>query len=78
MLSIVIQDTIQLILISISLLVLLLKSSKTISEIVGFDCLKIISNTILVAILIYYLDTIKDLGLALFSLLDFDNKGESE
>ena len=35
--------TIQLILISISLLVLLLKSSKTISAIVGFDCLKIIS-----------------------------------
>ena len=66
--------TIQLILIAISFIVLLLKSSKLISGLIGVSNLEIITNTITIGIFIYYLDTIKDLGLALFSLLNFDDK----
>lgn len=64
--------TIQLILITISFLNLVLKSSLLISNIIGVDTLDLIANTITIGIFIYYLDTIKDLGQALFALLDFD------
>lgn len=66
--------TVQLILIAISFIVLLLKASKMISGLIGNDNLEIITNTITIGIFIYYLDTIKDLGLALFSLLNFDDE----
>lgn len=66
--------TIQVILIAISFFVLLIKSSKTISNQIGAGNLEIITNTITIGIFIYYLDTIKDLGLALFSLLNFKDK----
>ncbi len=66
--------SVQLVLITISFLVLLLKTSKVISNILTDNILLIASNTITVAIFIYYLDTIRDLGRALFSLLDFDKK----
>lgn len=65
--------TIQLILIAISFFILLLKSSKIISDCIGASALSLISNTITIGIFIYYLDTIKDLGQALFSLLNFDD-----
>lgn len=64
--------SIQIVLIVISFIILLLKSSQKISIIVGDSLLELISNTITVGIFIYYLDTIKDLGKALFSLLNFD------
>lgn len=63
----------QLILIAISFFILLLKSSKVISNCIGVSALGLISNTITIGIFIYYLDTIKDLGQALFSLLNFDD-----
>lgn len=66
--------TIQLILIAISFIVLLVKSSKMISGIIGFNNLEIITNTITIGVFIYYLDTIKDLGMALFSLLNFNDE----
>jgi len=65
--------SVQLILIAISFFILLLKSSKIISDWIGVSALNIISNTITIGIFIYYLDTIKDLGKALFSLLNFDD-----
>lgn len=65
--------TIQLVLIAISFFVLLLKSSKIISDCIGVSALSLISNTITIGIFIYYLDTIKDLGQALFSLLNFND-----
>lgn len=65
--------TVQLVLIASSFFVLLLKSSKIISDSIGISNLYLISNTITIGIFIYYLDTIKDLGLALFSLLNFND-----
>lgn len=61
---------IQLILIAISFVILVLKSSTKISVLIGADMMELISNTITVAIFIYYLDCIMDLGRALFSLLN--------
>ena len=66
--------TVQLILIAISFIVLLVKSSIVISNLIGVRCLEITTNTMTIGIFIYYLDTIKDLGLALFSLLNFEDK----
>lgn len=66
--------SIQLILIAISFFVLLFKSSEIISKGIGAGTLNLITNTITIGIFIYYLDTIKDLGQALFSLLNFDDK----
>ena len=66
--------SVQLVLIAISFVILLIKTSKLFSNLLGANTLALVSNTITVAIFIYYLDTIKDLGQALFSLLDFDKK----
>lgn len=63
--------TIQLFLIAITFIILILKSSTKIEILIGVDNAELISNTITVGVFIYYLDTIKDLGQALFSLLDF-------
>lgn len=68
--------TIQLILIAISFVTLLIKSSTIISGWIGCSTLNLVSNTITIGIFIYYLDTIKDLGQALFSLLNFDEKDD--
>jgi hypothetical protein len=65
---------IQLILICITFIVLLFKTSLLLSNILGHKTLILASNTVTVAIFLYYLDSIKDLALALFSLLDFDDK----
>lgn len=65
---------IQLVLIVIAFVVLLFKTSLIFSNFLGSNVLSLISNTVTVAIFIYYLDTIKDLAQALFSLLDFENK----
>jgi hypothetical protein len=64
--------SVQLILIALSFIILLFRTSKVISNIFGTSTLLLVSNTFTVAIFIYYLDTIKDLGRALFSLLDFE------
>lgn len=64
--------SIQLILIAISFILLMFKTSSLFCDLLGAEYLNLISNTITVSIFIYYLDTIKDLGKALFSLLDFD------
>jgi hypothetical protein len=66
--------SIQLILIAISFFVLLIKSSELISLKIGSYALNLFSNTVTIGIFIYYLDTIKDLGQALFSLLNFDDE----
>lgn len=67
---------IQIILIIISFVILILKSSKLIANLIGNDNISIFSDTVTVAIFIYYLDSIKDLGQALFTLLDFDYEKE--
>lgn len=70
--------TVQLILVAISFFVLLIKGSKLVTVLLGTDKLALISDTITVAIFIYYLDTIKDLGQALFSLLDFEKSEKDQ
>jgi len=66
--------SIQLILIIAAFLVLLIFNSKLLEVKIGIDVLTISRNTLTVGIFFYYLDTLKDIGLALFSLLNFNDK----
>lgn len=65
---------VQLTLIGISFFVLMLFSSKKIRIGIGEEISSVSVNTIVLGIFIYYLDTIRDLGKALFALLNHNEK----
>lgn len=66
----------QLVLIGISFITLLIKGSKKIESIFGQFELELATNTIIIAIFIYYLDMVVDLGKALFTILEFNGKNK--
>jgi hypothetical protein len=63
---------IQVILIGVAFVVLLVADSPVIAQRVGDDILTGIQNTLTVGIFIYYLDSLWDIGQALFALISFD------
>ncbi|MAC94588.1 MAG: hypothetical protein CMC96_03705 [Flavobacteriales bacterium] len=65
---------IQLILIGVAFIALLLSNSQLLEVKLGKNALTISRNTLTVGIFIYYLDTLKDIGQALFSLLNFNEE----
>lgn len=67
--------SIQIGLIIIALFVLILKDSNLVINIKSNN-IQFCLNTILITIFLYYLDTIRDIGIALFQLLDFDTNSD--
>lgn len=67
---------IQLLLIAVSFVALLIKGSKKIEFCFGQFYLELVCNTIVLAVFIYYLDMVVDLGKALFTIVEFNNKNK--
>lgn len=68
----------QLVLIGVAFLATLIRESAVVQNAVGINLTCLTCDTILFACFIYYIDIIKDIGAALFQLLDFDNNKGSK
>lgn len=64
----------QIIFIGVALVASLLRDSIFLTNLIQAQYLKLICDTFLFLSFIYYLDIIRDIGKALFDLLDYDNK----
>ncbi|WP_420582068.1 hypothetical protein [Reichenbachiella sp.] len=65
---------VQLVLIAVSFIVLILKESAIVEKLISKEYTQVFSNTITVTIFGVFIDSIRDIGMGLFSLLDFNGE----